>query len=157
MNQPPLRDIHLPDPVSWWPPAIGWWLLLITLIVVLFLFYKFRHMLNRKPLKKLVVAEFNTIRQAFNQHQDQTQLAQEISVLLRRACISYQPRHQAASLTGQQWIDYLNNMTGTPCFSQQHAEILFYAPYQEQASYNADELINSCNCWISQLPGSPAL
>ena len=23
-----LADIHLPDPVSWWPLAPGWWMLL---------------------------------------------------------------------------------------------------------------------------------
>jgi len=26
-----LRDVHLPDAVSWWPLAWGWWVLLILL------------------------------------------------------------------------------------------------------------------------------
>ncbi|MBV1912177.1 MAG: DUF4381 domain-containing protein, partial [Cycloclasticus sp.] len=32
----PLRDIHLPDAITWWPPAIGWWLLLAVIIVAAF-------------------------------------------------------------------------------------------------------------------------
>ena len=27
-----LRGYHMPDPIDWWPPAPGWWLLLILTI-----------------------------------------------------------------------------------------------------------------------------
>ncbi|MGV6806815.1 MAG: DUF4381 domain-containing protein [bacterium] len=32
-----LRDIHLPDPVAWWPPAPGWWLLGIVIAILILL------------------------------------------------------------------------------------------------------------------------
>ena len=32
-----LRDIHLPDPVSIWPLAPGWWALMILVPVLYFL------------------------------------------------------------------------------------------------------------------------
>ena len=25
----PLRDLHLPDPIGWWPLAPGWWFVLV--------------------------------------------------------------------------------------------------------------------------------
>jgi len=33
VSQLPLRDIHLPGPVGWWPPAIGWWLVAALVLV----------------------------------------------------------------------------------------------------------------------------
>ena len=30
----PLRDIHLPGDISWWPPAIGWWIVAALIILL---------------------------------------------------------------------------------------------------------------------------
>jgi len=45
-----LRDIHLPEAVSWWPLAPGWWLLMVLtcllLVGLLICLYR-RHQSNR--------------------------------------------------------------------------------------------------------------
>ncbi|MDH5472066.1 MAG: DUF4381 domain-containing protein [Gammaproteobacteria bacterium] len=147
-----LRDIHLPEPVFWWPPAAGWWLLALIIIAIAFLIPKAIKRFKNKPLKKIALLEFNKIQQAFNNHQNTAQLAQEISVLLRRICISYNPRYESASLTGKDWLNYLNKMAGDNIFSDQMGEIIFTAPYQKQAQFNGDDLIHSCKNWIDHLP-----
>ena len=54
-----LRDIHLPEPISWWPPAPGWWILALASSVLLawllrFLYrrYKAKHY-RRQALAQL--------------------------------------------------------------------------------------------------------
>lgn len=43
----PLID---PEPISWWPPAPGWWLLGLALLLGLAALWRFRHRLvKRKP------------------------------------------------------------------------------------------------------------
>ena len=58
-----LRDIHLPEPVSWWPPAPGWWLLavlvLIALVAISVFFYKrYQHNSFRRQALQLLENHF---------------------------------------------------------------------------------------------------
>lgn len=65
--QDELRDIHLPDPVSWWPPAPGWYGVLLLLII----FSALAWWLAKKwrpSFKKLALLELQTIEQSFSHH-----------------------------------------------------------------------------------------
>lgn len=50
-----LRDIHLPEPIGWWPLAIGWYILIalalfLASIIAHWLYKKHRHALAKnKP------------------------------------------------------------------------------------------------------------
>ena len=55
LSQLPLRDIHLPGPIGWWPPAVGWWLVAALVLAGCALYglhyYRARH--KRAALKAM--------------------------------------------------------------------------------------------------------
>ena len=52
MEPLPLRDIHLPEPVGWWPPAIGWWLLPVCVLgLIVLLIWLIRRRMRITPAK----------------------------------------------------------------------------------------------------------
>ncbi len=53
-----LRDIHLPEAISWWPPAPGWWFLLGSIVFIVIAVFLFKHYQKKQALKKQVLAEF---------------------------------------------------------------------------------------------------
>jgi hypothetical protein len=56
-----LRDIHHPDPISWWPLAPGWWALAVLLLVcsALVIVFEIR---RRRSLKYRALREFDLLR-----------------------------------------------------------------------------------------------
>lgn len=153
MNQPAtnaaeqLRDIHLPADVSWFPPAIGWWILLaliIALIVGLRTLYK-RHKAKRAaaPInwRPLLQEELEQIQQQFESDQDKQQLAIDLSQLLRKTVVTEAPNKatQIAGLTGQAWLTALDEHFAVP-FSLS-ASALTEAPYNPKVEFDADSLL----------------
>lgn len=147
----PLRDIHLPDPIGWWPPAPGWWLLTIALIAVIYFALRWlirRH--RRLGVRRAAIQELSDIQSSYLNHQDSKQLAQDLSGLLRRVAITITSRNTAAGLTGREWLEYLDSIIGHTCFNTRDGQILIEAPYQPSADINGDELLQLCRTWIEK-------
>lgn len=144
----PLRDIHLPDPISAWPPAIGWWLLLLALIILAvagwFLFKRLTRVTALKQAKTLleqIKHETAT---------DDLEKLQQLSTWLRRVAISVSPREDVASLSGQQWLTHLDSsLEGSP-FSDEIGQQLISRQYQKSSAndINLSALFDRCETWL---------
>lgn len=146
----PLRDIHLPDPIGWWPPAIGWWLLVILIPLSMALFWWLIKRITRGTALKSARKQLQAIKQAGEANPLET--LQQLSALLRRVAISISPRSQSAGLTGLAWLQYLDkSMPGTP-FSDGAGRHLIDAHYRRQAPSDIDipALINLCEQWLKR-------
>ncbi len=151
----PLRDIHLPEAISWWPPAPGWWLLLLVAAVLVASFLVYRHVRRRRVLKRTALAELATIRQRYQQDGDAIQLIQALSALMRRASISFYQRSNTASLTGNRWLRYLDSTAERKDFERGDGRILATAPYlplNSRLDVNADDLLALCEDWLRLQP-----
>lgn len=156
--QLPLRDIHLPDSVSWWPPAPGWWMLLALIIaaVALGLWLRRRRIHKQRSAKLLSLRHLHAMRKAFAEHRDCQRLTRELSALLRRASISVYHRKDTASLTGEAWLKFLDQNLGDQRFTQGPGRLLMEAPYQRRPVMDASDLLRLCEDWIQSLPDKPA-
>lgn len=152
----PLRDIHLPDPVSWWPLAPGWWILLLTVIVTIFLIIYFVRRRRNYKLSALYLAkqELARIKTTFDNNQDKKNLVKELSELIRRLSISICHRQEAAALTGQDWLEFLDRYSGKDKFNSDTGRILIEAPYQANPEFNSNDLIDLVSSWLDAVAKS---
>ena len=150
----PLRDIHLPDPVSWWPPAMGWWILLLVSLIVIWALIALIKKLRRPVLKKSAKAEIATVLKDYNHHQDQHLLIQQLSITIKRIGISYLQRNQTAGMSGLEWYSKINQLVEKNQFSDDVIKLLSLGPYQEKPELNneiVNEIIHQTQQWVSAL------
>ncbi len=149
-TQIPLRDYQLPEAISWWPPALGWWVLLALLLVVGFGVFFLRKWIKRGVIKKQAKQEMARLRQ--NQDFSETERVQQLSILIRRICLSVFLRVEMASLTGQAWLLFLDQLMGRTDFSQGLGRALIEAPYSRNTDLETEKLFDLCDQWVDRLP-----
>ena len=148
-TQLPLKDIHLPETVGWWPPAIGWWLIAILIpLIIVFLYWLYKR-LSRKSAIKTAIKSLAVIKQYSRLENDKK--LRELSILIRRVAISVSPRAETASLTGQEWLAFLDkSLAGAP-FSSGCGQLLINANYRKNPpeEHQMNQLINLCEDWLN--------
>ena len=146
----PLRDIHLPDPVSWWPPAPGWWMLLTLLVAIALLSGFLHHRYRRNALQREARQALHRIGEDYRQSGDTRLLVQQLSILLRRVGLSRYPRQQVAGLTGCTWLSLLDRTLPGEEFQQGAGRVLIEAPYSLDSRVDGPALLRLCERWLRQ-------
>lgn len=142
----PLRDIHLPEPVGWWPPAPGWWLLALLLVAaVVFLVVRWRERRRRERALNLALRELDHLQREY-QANTKT-LLRELSVLLRRVAISRYGR-KVGGFTGREWVAFLDDKAGKPLFAGQLEPLITESPYRPEKAADTRLLAKAIRQWI---------
>ena len=159
VSQLPLRDIHLPGPVGWWPPAVGWWLLAALVLVGIALyaahFYRTRH-------KRAALKAMTRVRTALEQGAEPVACLQFLSTILRRFAMTSvgraAPEADVAGLIGERWLRFLDGRWNRTDFSVGLGKRLVAAPYARPNSIEratALELTALCTSWLAAQPATP--
>ncbi len=145
----PLRDVHLPEPVGWWPPALGWWLLAVILPLIICLniyLYRYYHRVTVVKLARKCIAE---LKQDTERNENEKFI--ELIQLIRRVAISTASRAECAGLTGENWINYLQQKQQNLRLTEELINALIKHQYQpHKTNIPLAALMNWTEKWLKQ-------
>lgn len=129
-----LRDWHLPDPVSWWPPAPGWWLLAAVLLIVVIIVWRWWLARWRRGAPvRAARSELARLRAKSDPGSvDPRDFAAAVSALLRRLALVRYRRDTVAGLTGAPWLEFLDATGGGEGFTRGPGRVLADLPFRAQ-------------------------
>lgn len=153
-----LRDIHGLDAIPWWPLATGWWYV-IGLIVLVLLVAGIRYWIRYSGIipgwRGDARRQLRALKKALR-HDDPRDVAGRLSILLRRIAMARSGRREAAGLSGDKWLSWLEQNDSTGFNWTRQGQALLQAPYMPPAmTVNRDEvmqLVVAATRWVDTTP-----
>ncbi len=146
-----LADIHLPDGVSWWPLAPGWWMLLALLVISIIAFFIWRLRKQQNHYRIVAQQELTKIYADYQQSNDAASYLQTLSVLLRRTALTAYPQRFNASIKGSDWLNWLDSVCPVlnGKFSGDLGQSLVSSAYQKNPNVDINGLHQLSSQWIN--------
>jgi hypothetical protein len=150
MEQDPLsqlRDIHIPVPGGLWPPAPGWWILLLILIALIALVTLVtRRRRQRNAWYRLANRDLGRLAQ---RAAVTSRWFSELNVLLKQSALARYPEQQPESLTGPDWVSFLLETSPKDrVASRPVVAALVESCYQPSPSCSPDDAIRFARLWM---------
>ncbi|MBT8059624.1 MAG: DUF4381 domain-containing protein [Gammaproteobacteria bacterium] len=143
-----LKDIHAAGDPGWWPPAPGWWVL--ALLILLLLAWLGMLALRRLSVVRRRKAWLRTLDELKHQH-DPAQQPQEylaaLNRLFRAVSLRAFPGTDCVRLEGRAWVDFLASLVpdnvDRGCLGA-----LAEGPYRAAPAFDADRLEAAARSWV---------
>ncbi len=151
----PLADLPplaMPEAISWWPPAPGWWLLAALLLascgwLALLGWRSFQHgRARRECLDRL-----RQIGDNYRAHGSTQRYLTDVNQLIKRFALHYYPEAGLASLHGQPLLEQLDAISGQPLLNN-HTGMQLLGAYRAQPDADVDALQALLTGWFAKAP-----
>ncbi len=153
-----LNDIVVPDATAWWPPAPGWYVLGILLLLagLILAVSAIRHWWKNR-YRTAALRELNVLREAFGTPTpaEPRRVVAGINRILKRTALVGWPRDEVATLAGDSWIEFLNRTGHQRLFSADQANAMVNIAWssaisQQMSPSQVNSLFDSAAVWIRQ-------
>ena len=150
MEQDPLsqlRDIHLPQPGGFWPPAPGWWLLLAIIIALgILAFLLVRRKLRKNRWLKTALAELDRLEQTAT---SDSEWFGALNALLKQSARIRYPERLPESLSGEPWVHFLLETSPKDRIaSRPVVEAMVNSSWQPKAECKTGDAVAFARVWL---------
>ena len=152
-----LKDIHLPDVITIWPPAIGWWLLLaLGIVFFLYVLYRLFRRWRANRYRREAMAELKQLRADYQQHGEDGIYIAGLQALLKRVALTRFARASVAQLTGESWVAFLDRTSRSQEFAMGKGQTLIDGNYAREPAADVAALHTLGSHWIQHHRGERA-
>lgn len=157
-----LADIHLPEPVSFWPPAPGWWILAALLLALaIWGVTKGLAASRYRKIKAHALAELDRCYQSYAANSDleqnilQLQFVNDANSVFKRVALYHFDNAEIASLGGSRWVDFMKRAGNAQLLDDQIAEALSFGRFRTKIDVDVDKFYEFGKQWIASLYLAP--
>ncbi len=151
-----LKPLHLPPEVGIWPPAPGWWLVILT--AAAFSLAAGWTLVRCRRLRAYRRQALRVLERCFRDaraREDSAALAdylQACSAVIRGAALRAYPREWVAPLTGERWQGFLRLTARDPAQAELLVRVLAEQAYRPCPTGDLTALHRAACHWIRQHP-----
>lgn len=142
-----LRDIHTPDPIGWWPPALGWWCLLLLCGLAVLAWRWWSKVLRKSLWRKQAREDLNQACKAYSAQPDSAHLTALVS-LVKRIIATSQNDHSILTTSDVVWRKHLAQHFQ---LTEHDLDILVAGHYQPQPPALSDAALIALRKGIREL------
>ena len=147
-----LADIHLPAEISFWPPAFGWWILgLLLLIAGSFATKKLYKKAEQRKACQNALAQLENCLERLDEgagHQKLLRYVNDVNTVLRRVALAKFPESNPGSLVGETWIAFIRRTGNSSQLDDQLSAALSHGRFRKQLEVDSQALNQMARSWI---------